>query len=164
MLSHQEPEFQPAFSSPANGWQKRKKVAGARGGNAAAHDAAFPRRIFLPSFFSCALAFITSGFFIAATARGGAVSFSTRRKKPKTRGGPRPLDPRGCSAFPSPLSFPSALGRLAPLGSLNAGPFTGTLAILRLRKFLRIFGVRLTGSWWAVPTRAAKPGGRGVQT
>ena len=61
-------------------------------------------------------------------------------------GGPRPLDPRGCPAFPSPPTFPSALGRLVPLGSLNAGPFTGTLAILRLRKFLRIFGVRLTGS------------------
>ena len=100
----------------------------------------------------------SSSFYFAATARGGAVPFSTRRKEPKTRGGResplplrsapclcatgtrRPLDPGGCPAFPSPPTFPSALGRLVPLGSLNAGPFTGTLAILRLRKFLRIFG------------------------
>ena len=51
-----------------------------------------------------------------------------------------PPRPRGCPAFPSPLTFSAALGRLVPLGSRNAGPFTGTLAILRLRKFLRIFG------------------------
>ena len=69
-----------------------------------------------------------------------AVRFlSLRGERNQRRAGVATPRPRGCPAFPSPPTFPSALGRLVPLGSLNAGPFTGTLAILRLRKFLRIF-------------------------
>src|SRR5699024_4366859 len=39
------------------------------------------------------LIIISSSFYFAATARGGAVPFSTRRKGPKTRGGLGPSTP-----------------------------------------------------------------------
>ena len=46
-----------------------------------------------PAFSVMHLIIISSSFLFAATARGGAVSFSTRRKKPKTRGGRDPSTP-----------------------------------------------------------------------
>ena len=98
-----------------------------------------------PAFSAVYLIIISSSFYSAA--RRGGPYFLDEKKVCKDSRGPLPLDPRGCSTSPSPLTFPSALGRLVPLGSLNAGPFTGTLAILRLRKFLRIFGVRRAGRW-----------------
>ena len=65
-------------------------------------------------FFRYTLAFIPSSFLFAATARGGAVPFSTRRKAPKTRGGPRPLDPGAVLPFPRRPLLPRRLAGLCP--------------------------------------------------
>ena len=103
-------------------------------------DAALLRHNFFAPLFLVCICFHYIWFLLCRDRTRRCGFFLYAEKETKDARGLRPLDPRGCPAFPSPPTFPSALGRLAPLGSLNAGPFTGTLAILRLRKFLRIFG------------------------
>ena len=63
--------------------------------------------------------------------------------------------------YPGNMSFDACRGFaavqcLSALRVTKRRPPTGTLAILRLRKFLRIFGVRLAGSWWAAIRRSGR--------
>ena len=57
--------------------------------------------------------------------------------------------PRGCPASPSLLTFLSALGRLAPLGSLNAGPLQEHSQSCDCESSSAFLGVRHAGSKWA---------------
>ena len=60
---------------------------------AARRDGGSSFSLFAPLFLLSHLVIISSSFYFAATARGGAVPFSTRRKAPKTRGGRDPSTP-----------------------------------------------------------------------
>ena len=81
-----------------------------------------------------------------------AVRFlSLRGERNQRRAGGPPPRPRGLSCLSLAAHFSLSAWPACALRVAKRRPLTGTLAILRLRKFLRIFGVRLTGSWRASP-------------